>query len=152
MSPPVSFLSSFLACFVLFWELGTGDCNSAPWWQVLGLCALLAFRQAIAWVVQCSAMVMPTWSSRRVSRTASLFTLGDGFPGDPSLVCCWPPLCSPGAVSEGCFRLNKIILSDSLIWSDLVSWESEPALSSPLNFQFGCWSSTVVYSPNAAGF
>lgn len=44
-------LSSFLAYCVSFWGLGTGDCSSAPWWLVLGLCALLIFRQAVAWAV-----------------------------------------------------------------------------------------------------
>ena len=40
--------------------------------------------------LQCLAVVISIWSSRRVSTTASSFTLEDGFPGDHSLVCHWP--------------------------------------------------------------
>lgn len=114
------------------------------------VCSLMV-SNAVEWAVYSFQLwlfqfVLP-WQSLRLPPPS---VLRMAHPGTP--VCHWHQPCGPGSGSEGCFRQNKIISSGSLIWSHLVSWESELALSTLLQLQIGCWPSNEVYVSDTMGF
>ena len=87
--------------------------------------------------LQCLAVVISIWSSRRVSKTASSFTLEDGFPGDHSLVCHWPQRVALALFLKGASGRTKQFYRT--LWSDPIWSSDKVSLLSPI-----LWTSSLA--------